>query len=328
VTRLKESCGLIVASGEKTCRQGCQDRYGKWMTKRDKCDTKCETAYDNFENLCKGKAENLAIVFDTKQGAAAASKQCYEGHCKEYPSVWIMEDETAMNTEVTARCNTWCSPAAIKTRCEQRWTLEVDFKLPNITTTCFEMGSVGDCYNAKKTPADTYHGTCVSGGEGECDSQHTNCTSEGNASANFKEAKEFCDQRQHMCKKQTTAHCLDNYTSVLNEAKADCEASGEAELKACEETQFNLQETAHLNNCTAERTPECQSDCKNNRCNVMNMTSCLKNLPSTANMTKEFCTDFWGLLHSSSEVDPVTGDPIVLLGNGGRLNIGSDHWSI
>merc|ERR1719162_879864 len=113
VKGLKKACGLIIAEHEQTCRAGCatrnsgigfskiKEQYAEGVgVKRDACDDKCVKTYATFESRCSSQADNLEKVYNQKSSVAAAQKQCYEGHCKEFPMVWMKADEKAQNAEV------------------------------------------------------------------------------------------------------------------------------------------------------------------------------------------------------------------------------------
>lgn len=70
------------------------------------------------------------------------------------------------------------------------------------------------------------------------------------------------------------------------------------------------EEEKEVAGCVEKRMPSCDDDCHAS-CNTDKMNTCLDNLGSTSDATADFCTDFWHLLHESSEIDPETGRPII-----------------
>jgi len=137
VQHLKAACGTIVASGKKKCRQGCADRWGVAMGKRNECDGKCVKVYDHFESECLIKADNLEKVYAMKLDRSAARKQCHEGNCPNIPTTWMMTKNEDMTAEVEKQCKSQCDEKGIKAQCERAWVAQVDFVLPSIASTCF-----------------------------------------------------------------------------------------------------------------------------------------------------------------------------------------------
>jgi len=115
-----------------------------------------------------------------------------------------------------------------------------------------------------------------------------------------------------MCEEQVTKHCLADFKTALDDAKAGCEKADKEELSACKEKTLKDEQEKQMKTCEKEQGPKCTEKCEGD-CNVSAMGKCLKNLESEHDEAEMFCKDFWHLLHGSSELDPVTGDPIVLL---------------
>jgi hypothetical protein len=312
VVQLKAACGQIVAKGEKHCRQGCADGWGKAMGKRDECDSKCEEAYSKFEKSCNVKADNLAMVYKMNLDKASARKRCYEGHCKELPTVWLKESEADMKDEVKAQCDKNCDPEQITIKCERKWLLEVDFLRTSARSKCHDEGKVKECFAGKKETESAAMDKCKTDGLKTCDTQHKECETKSGSGENFKEAAQACEERKKMCEKQVSKNCLKDYDTALDAARAKCEEEDADALDKCEASALEAQEGEHMEKCEKETGPKCQKKCKDD-CDVADMNGCLANLGDQGDPAADFCADFWRLLHESSEVDPVSGDPIVLL---------------
>lgn len=311
VQYVHEACGKIVAKSERKCRQGCADRFGEAFAQRSQCDGKCVQAYTNFEKSCKQRAEHLEEVYAMKLSAAEARTTCYEGFCEEFPSVWLKEQD-AMTAEVDTRCGEYCAEDLVEKRCQMKWQLQVDFVKNDITDSCFGEGKVKECFKEKSDAAGTAQGECATNGKTECQAQQATCESEGNVDQAAKEAKEFCTDRSKMCETQVTQHCLDEHKAALEKGKTECEGSDAGALEKCQSEKLGEKETEAIASCKEERTPKCNEEC-HGKCNVDKMNNCLANLESDHDPAEHFCKDFWQLLHESSEIDPVTGSPIVLL---------------
>lgn len=311
VRQLANACGSIVGSGKGKCRQSCGDRWGQLMGKRSACDGKCVAVYKAFESGCRSKAANLEKVYAMKVQMATSRERCYEGHCGKIPTVWMKADAAAMNSEVTKQCDNQCTEKRIKTRCDQKWQLEVDFVRGDIENKCFEESTVVSCFDTEKGTISTDYDTCVSKDKGTCDTQFDECKTKGKADANFKSAKEFCEKRKEMCVEQVDKSCLKENKEALDKAKAKCEKEGKDGEDKCVDEKMTAKETEVVDKCKTDLPPKCKADCKKS-CEVDKMQSCLSNL-SDDDPSEAFCTDFWHLLHESGEVDPMTGDPIVLL---------------
>lgn len=313
VQMVKQACGKIVASGEKKCRTGCAEGWGKALGKRDECDEKCVEAYSKFESSCKIKADNLEQVYAMNMNMADSRKRCYEGHCKELPTVWLKE-EADMPAEVDAQCTTQCDPAQITKRCERKWLLEVDFVRGSVRSKCHDEGQVKQCYEGKQATHSGTLDTCKSDGLATCGTQFDKCKADGKTDATFKDAAAFCNERKKMCEEQVGKNCLDDYNANLEAAKNECEQADADALNSCESAALAQKETDSVSKCEGELGPKCDKDC-HDACDVADMNKCLGNLEGQGDPTADFCTDFWRLLHESSEMDPVTGNPIVLLAN-------------
>eukprot|EP00747_Dinoflagellata_sp_TGD_P194125 gnl/TRDRNA2_/TRDRNA2_61183_c0_seq1.p1 gnl/TRDRNA2_/TRDRNA2_61183_c0~~gnl/TRDRNA2_/TRDRNA2_61183_c0_seq1.p1 ORF type:complete len:448 (-),score=156.02 gnl/TRDRNA2_/TRDRNA2_61183_c0_seq1:201-1451(-) len=306
VKRLERACGMIVAKGEKKCRQTCADRLGDAMQKRMKCDRECVTAYFNFEHSCHEKAKNLEEVYAMNIKMAEARKNCHEGFCSHLPTVWLKSEEDEQKEEVDKRCENYCSEDNIKMRCEQKWAVNVDFKMSDVEAKCAEESKVKQCFDDKKDGISSDHDACKEDGKTSCEDDHSECMDKGEDD----KAKEFCDERKKMCSEQVTDKCLKNHKKDLNEAKKDCEEENSEEFKKCKSETLAEMEEKEMDECIDKRTPTCDEDC-HGKCKVDKMNKCLDDLKSDDDPTEMFCTDFWRLLHESSEVDPTTGRPIV-----------------
>lgn len=324
VQSLKRACGMIVAKGKKNCRQSCADRWGKDLETRSSCDGKCVRAYDNFDSQCTMKADNLAKVYSMKLNAADARKQCMEGHCERFPTVWLKDNKTDMDAEVTTRCDSYCAAGEIEKRCKTKWVLQVDFITGDIAEECFKNStSASDCFKGNKTKISTAMDTCQSDGTTTCGTQHTNCTTEGNTSNTFKDAKGFCDDRKKMCKDQVNKKCLADHKADLSEAQANCTKAQDDEVASCEATTLTSRENSTVETCKTDDVPVCKKDCSG-LCKVDKMKTCLTNLESKHDPAADFCKDFWTLLHESSEIDPESGQPIVLMSS--KANVTSSFY--
>lgn len=312
MNQLMKACGAIVAKGEGPCRERCADGFGDKMEKRNECDKKCIEAYGKFENSCQTKANNLEKVYEMKLAQASARKTCHEGHCSIFPTVWMMDDAAEQQAEVDKGCEGRCTEDAIKAACEKKWALNVDFLTPAIRTECFEKSSAKACLEEKKGTISTEEETCQTEGKGTCEEQFTECNTKGETDSTHKEGKEFCTERKKMCESQVTDSCLKKHKGALDAAGKECEKTAAEELKTCEKETLETKETEEMDACVAEKGPKCTEDC-NKDCDVAKMNDCLGKLESENDAGEMFCSDFWRLLHESSEVDPSTGNPIVLL---------------
>jgi len=254
----------------------------------------------------------LKVVYESKLNAAAARKQCFEGHCAELPTVWTKDARAEMDQEVGTQCSNQCTAEHIRLACRRRWLLEVDFLTPGIESACFAQGQAKICFDNEKAAVSAVHDQCAATGKGTCDSQYAKCQQEGRTHAAVREAEAFCGSRKKLCKAQVTQQCLDDHDKALEAAKANCKKADAQAMEVCVATKLEEKKIAEMSACEALKTPACSKDCAA-RCNVAAMTKCLGGLASKNDEAKMFCSDFWRLLHESSEVDPATGDPIVLM---------------
>lgn len=127
-----------------------------------------------------------------------------------------------------------------------------------------------------------------------------------------KDGKAFCDDRKNLCEEQVDENCLADHKKGLESAQKKCEDADSDRQNKCESEELGKLKEESMTKCRKDKTPKCEDDCKG-KCNVEGLTGCLANLKSNHDATEDFCKDFWRLLHESSEVDPVTGTPIVLL---------------
>lgn len=312
VDQLSQACGMVVAKGEGPCRQSCADRWGEARTQRASCDEKCRAAYANFEKSCVSKAKNLEIVYATKVKMADARLRCHEGNCADFPTVWAMADATAMQAEVDSRCASRCTEDQIQVRCGRIFQLKVDFLRANITAACHDASTVMSCFKQKEAATSTAYDSCRSTNNNTCVTQYTDCQTQGHTSETFQQAEEFCVQRKKMCLEQVTAQCLAEHRAALQKDKEDCEKDAAAGLQLCEEQTLAATQAQEMTQCKAAMGPVCSQDC-HNKCNTTAMNTCLADLSSSYDPAEDFCRDFWRLLHDSTQTDPMTGDPIVLL---------------
>jgi len=312
VEGLKKSCGLVIAESKKKCRDGCATKWNAMATKRDSCDEKCVSVYANFDRSCKSKVDNLEKVFAQKRAMAGAQKQCYEGHCKEFPMVWMKTKESEQKAEVKTQCDKRCTDKNIKVGCETKWAAEIDFVSAEVNSDCAEKSGVSKCIKGKKDSVSADYDKCKSKAKGVCDKAYTECTTKSNADKNFKDAKAFCDDRKNVCAKQADENCLNENRANINKAEAECNKKAGKELTKCQDEGLDKLKKSSESKCIEKRKPTCKKDCKES-CEVGKMKECLLKLESEDDPGKMFCEDFWTLLHNAAETDPVTGDPITLL---------------
>ncbi|CAK0838835.1 unnamed protein product, partial [Prorocentrum cordatum] len=132
---------------------------------RHECDEKCITSYANFERDCTGKADSLELVYEMRLKAAAARKQCHEGYCEEFPSVWLKKKKD-MKAEADKRCDDYCKKEKLVERCENRWTLQVDMVYPSVKSGCHNSSTeVQACFSEKSQAASGEEETCQSSGK-------------------------------------------------------------------------------------------------------------------------------------------------------------------
>jgi len=312
VQQMSQACGHITGQGKQKCRQSCADRWGIVKDKRAHCDGLCVTAYANFEASCKSKEENLVKVYEMKLAQAAARKACYEGKCKGFPTVWMKEDKEKMETERTKVCEGQCTEDGIKNLCKKKWMAEADFFIMPIQEKCFNEGKAKSCYEEKSGELGTEQETCSTDGQTKCGEEETKCKEKGKADANFKAAEEFCVERKKMCEEQVVDKCLKEHEKALDGAKNKCEEEDAGALKKCEDEGTDKKKKEEVDKCKADLKTTCPDKCAE-KCPVDELETCLKNLESDHDATQDFCEDFWRLLHESSETDPMSGNPIVLL---------------
>mmetsp|Transcript_30462 Transcript_30462/g.45965 ORF Transcript_30462/g.45965 Transcript_30462/m.45965 type:complete len:421 (-) Transcript_30462:68-1330(-) len=309
---LSEACGLVVASGQKKCREGCAGRWGDALEKRDACDEKCVTSYSTFEKQCNGKVENLAKVYKMKVSAETARNQCYNGHCKEFPTAWQKASESDMASEVSARCDERCTAEKITLHCQNRWLLQVDFLKSSVSSACSSEDTSSVCFSKQKDLLSSEHSTCSSDGKRVCEAQYTTCQSKGNTAASHKEAEGFCASRRKLCLEQVDENCLSEHKANLDKAEKSCNEEAATAFSKCEDEKLASKKRKTVSACEKDLAPTCQKDCSN-KCKTSELYSCLQGLKSEMDPAEMFCADLWKLLHESSDVDPITGDPIVLL---------------
>lgn len=308
VKGLQRSCGLIIAESKKECREGCAKRWNQAAVKRDGCDQKCEKLYANFDRSCGEKAQGLVSVYKQKAQKNAAQRQCYEGFCKEFPMVWMKDSEDKMKTEVTDQCKERCKDDNVKAGCQRSWALNVDMITAEVASECAEKSSVSDCFKDKQTAASADYDSCKSDTKTKCDTAFDECKTKGKTDKTFKDAKAFCTDRKKMCQKQADEKCLAENKKALNKGETECKASASEEVDTCQEDTLKSKEEEHEKKCIAETGPKCKGKCEK-KCQVTKMQECLATTKNKDDPGKMFCKDFYDMLHTSSEVDPVTGDP-------------------
>jgi len=318
VQGLKSTCGFITGDDKKKCRDGCAARWNQAAGDRDDCDERCVKIYGNFEKACNDKADNLKMVYAQKAQKAAAQKQCYEGHCKEFPMVWMKAEEKDMTKEVETQCKTRCTEKAVKATCQKKWAAEIDFVTVSVNSDCQDKSGVKKCFDDKKKKTSTDYDACKKKTAASCDKDAAACNKKGNTDKNFKDAKGFCDDRAKMCQKQSDEKCLADNNDAIDSAEAACEKEAGAELTDCQDKALEKLEKDSEKKCISDTTPTCKKDC-GGKCQVAKMNACLLMQSNKADPTKLFCTDFWNLLHRSSEIDPITGNPIALLSAKARV---------
>jgi hypothetical protein len=312
LVELKTACGGIVARGAGKCRQSCADRWGTAAEDRHECDEKCVTSYANFEKDCTSKADSLELVYEMRLKAAAARKQCHEGYCAEFPSVWLKKKED-MKAEADTRCDDYCKEAKLVERCENRWALQVDMVYPSVESGCHNSSTeVQACFSEKSQAASGEEETCQSSGKSSCEQAEATCKTEGKVSESAAEAAAFCQERRKMCEKQVIDHCLADHKKALEASKKECEEADKEAIDKCVEETMGKKKQSAQSECEEEKKESCPKEC-GAKCNTEKLADCLEGLESESDAAEVFCTDFWKLLHSSSQIDPETGNPIVLL---------------
>jgi len=312
VQDMKQACGRITATFKEKCRTGCGDRWNEAMEKRSECDGKCVKVYDKFESTCDDKSANLGEVYEMSLKDAAARKQCHEGYCSAFPTVWMKTDKAEMEAERDKGCEGKCTEKSIKLACQRQWQLQADFVGDKVASACFEKGTTKACFDGKKETASQKQETCSSGGKTGCTTQYDECVTAGKTDESHPDAGAFCTERKKMCQSQVVEGCLAEHKSALDAAQKSCETADAATQTVCKEEAMAAKQEAASDKCIAEKTPACTANC-NKKCDVGALDGCLANLKSEYDPTTEFCGEVWHLLQKSSEIDPVTGDPIVFL---------------
>lgn len=107
------------------------------------------------------------------------------------------------------------------------------------------------------------------------------------------------------------------YDTAFVKAKSECSKDKDKvkdkKVSECADKKVKKKLEEYLGKCKDKEGGDgCKDLCKE-RCDVSKVDSCNSNAEGSDDVTKSFCTDFWSLMHKSSEVDPTTGAPIVLL---------------
>jgi len=317
VEELNMACGQVVAVGLKKCRLGCQERHHNQMDDREKCDTACEDSYKKFEGTCKSKADDLETIYKAEMTALAAKQGCLEEHCAKFPTVYTKEKGEEQKKEVDDRCKTYCEEDKVKVRCEGKFALQADMMVADIKAECnAEHGSNADCLKEKKADVEAADEKCVADKD-TCASQHDECMGSGPEG----QVKATCDARKKMCEEQVTERCQAEFKAGLEKATKECESETEEATEKCQDETMKKKEEEEVKACVEGGQPKCDKDC-HKKCDVDKMNTCLDAFaPGDSNPTNDFCKAFWGFLKDSSEQDPVTGDPIVLLSHATILKL-------
>jgi len=316
---LEQSCGFIVGDGKKKCREGCATRWNGNAGARSGCDGKCVTVYANFEKSCMKKAVDLEKVYQQKNSKAAAQKQCYEGHCKEFPQVWMMGKAKAKRAEVETQCSSRCAGKNVKSGCQKKAVAGQKLVAASVASKCAAKTGVTKCFKAKKSSVDASYKKCKTSTKAQCGKAFAVCSKKGNTKKSGKDAKAFCVDRKKMCLKQSDKKCLDDNKAGLDSAESKCKKSASKAFKSCKDTTLKKRMSSRMARCMKRSIPKCKKSCLG-KCQVGKMNDCLLMLKQKGDPAKMFCKDFWHLLHTSSEVDPVTGNPIVLLSQKSSLS--------
>jgi len=305
VKGVMKACGMITSTQGKKCRTDCAERWGESANKREACDDKCVLIYKNFEKSCVEQGRNLATIYEQKRQKAAAQMECYTGFCNEFPSVWVKNSEENMNISMNASCNKLCTTDSVQNRCSQKWAKEVSSKTLDIALACNENNSAAfkQCFKDSKTVSSTNYTNCKTNTNSTCTSAFTNCTAEAGPNA----SKAFCDERKKVCEDQSNAKCLSENNDALAAGKASCTKANHNAVALCKTDTLNTTKTNDMASCMGTRMPACHTGC-HDKCKVYEMNQCLAQ-GQQGDFGVQFCNDFWQMLHASSEVDPVTGDP-------------------
>lgn len=310
VQDLTQACGQIVATHQKKCRLGCSSRWNENLGERKKCDDACVEVYTKFESRCHEKAEDLGAVYKAELENIQKKQTCLVKHCEEFPATYTMEDADKQNAHVEEQCEKRCTDERIEKLCKNQFVLKADMISANVGAECFKESTVKTCVDDKVKEASGERDSCKSGKEAKCASQYDECLAKGPES----ETKSFCDQRKKICLEQVTEGCASSYKEALDKGRKTCEASDKEGYGKCMDENMATAEEESVKACQDKKTKSCPADCKK-MCNVEHMNTCLAPLSSNpeTDPTEFFCSEMWDFLHSSSAVDPVTGNPIVLL---------------
>merc|ERR1719420_722482 len=305
VVQLKQGCGMVVAKGEMKCRETCAKRWGDVMEDRSKCDDLCVESYATFEKRCKEKAENLEQVYEMEMKVLKNQQRCLTTHCEPFPTTYTMTDEKKQLDEVKKRCKKRCEPDAIKTRCENKFSLSADGVSMKIASECAEEGEVGKCVKDATKDVGGDKDDCQKKGEGDCDKEASDCESKGD------QGKEFCASRKTMCQEKATEKCNKEHKKGLAAAKAKCEKEGEEDYVKCKEDKYKKAEKEAVGKCEKEKKESCPDDCKAS-CDVVKMNKCVKKfqIDPKEDPTQQFCENTWKFLKDGSEIDEMTGNMV------------------
>lgn len=310
VELMKRGCGMVVAMGEKTCRQGCATRWNEMMEKRDDCDGKCEKVYDKFETNCMAHAGSLAEVYKAAQKKMEAQQKCYRTYCEDFGTVWTKSEEE-QEAELDKQCGEYCTDKKVKMRCERKFNLNYDFISSGIASKCSEAKTAGTCFSDGKSEVTEEQKSCKKEGEAGCAKAASECEEKGKVGEQPREAQQACDARKKMCTEQSAKKCMDEFNKGMDDLSKKCGKEGGDEFEKCKDDKMKEAEESQVKECVGKGKPKCDEDC-HGKCDIGKMKGCLKNLEQDSDPVKELCTDFWHLMHETSAVDPTTGDPIAL----------------
>lgn len=122
--------------------------------------------------------------------------------------------------------------------------------------------------------------------EVECEDQGTNLANMYAINAETMQAGSKC----------TDLHCKDfpQLLTTKEEERAD-------KLKGLCETQCK----------DRKEVDECKSKC-DKKCSLNNLKKCTSTFSKNLNVTVDYCTQLWQWMYKSEEIDPSTGNPVVL----------------
>lgn len=305
IVALKEGCGMVVAEGEKKCRTNCAERWNAVIEKRNECSNLCGESFATFEKRCHAKSEDLESVYEMELKVMENQQRCLKEHCEAFPTTYTMDDEKKQKEEVKKRCKKRCSKDQIKTRCQNKFSLNADMVDAKAASECAAEGTTGKCTEEKVKEVGSKKDDCQSEGEGKCDEQKTECEGKGDA------GKEFCASRRTMCQEKVTAKCSDEHKKALDEAKKKCEKEGDEEYTKCKEEKMKKAEDEAVGKCEKDKAKTCPDDCKK-LCEVDKMNACVKKFtPDPANDPIQFfCKKTWKFLVDGSKIDEMTGNMI------------------